>query len=37
MSLTVAGAKNKDAAGFFIYLQGDEAKEVLAKYGFAAR
>jgi molybdate transport system substrate-binding protein len=37
MSLTVTGAKNKDAAGFFVYLQGDEAKAVLAKYGFATR
>jgi molybdate transport system substrate-binding protein len=37
MSLTVAGAKNKDAASFFAYLHGDEAKAVLAKYGFASR
>jgi molybdate transport system substrate-binding protein len=37
MSLTVAGAKNKDAAAFFAFLHSDEAKSVLAKYGFAAR
>jgi len=37
MSLTVAGAKNKDAAAFFAYLHGDEARPVLSKYGFAAR
>lgn len=37
MALTVAGAKNKDAAAFFAYLHGPEAKSVLAKYGFAAR
>jgi molybdate transport system substrate-binding protein len=37
MSLTVSGAKNKDAAAFFAYLHGDEAKSVLAKYGFASR
>jgi molybdate transport system substrate-binding protein len=37
VALTVAGAKNKDAAAFFAYLHGDEAKAVLAKYGFAAR
>lgn len=35
MSLTVAGAKSRDAAAFFAYLHGDEAKAVLAKYGFA--
>lgn len=37
MSLTVAGAKNREAAAFFAYLHGDEAKSVLVKYGFAAR
>jgi len=37
MALTVAGAKNKDAASFFAYLHGDEAKSVLVKYGFAGR
>lgn len=35
MSLTVTGAKNKDAVAFFTYLHGYEAKSVLAKYGFA--
>ena len=37
MSLTVAGAKNKDAVAFFAYLHGDEAKAVLAKFGFTGR
>jgi molybdate transport system substrate-binding protein len=37
MSLTVAGAKNRDAAAFFAYLHGNEAKSVLTRYGFAAR
>jgi molybdate transport system substrate-binding protein len=37
MSLTVAGAKNKDAVAFFAYLHGDEAKTVLVKYGFSSR
>lgn len=37
MSLTVVGAKSRDAAAFFAYLHGDEAKAVLAKYGFATR
>ena len=37
MSLTLAGAKNKDAAAFFAFLRGSEAKSVLAKYGFAVR
>lgn len=36
-SLTVTGAKNKDACSFFTYLHGNEAQSVLAKYGFAAR
>ena len=35
MSLTLAGAKNKDAAAFFSYLRSKDAKTVLAKYGFA--
>jgi molybdate transport system substrate-binding protein len=37
MALTAAGARNKDAAAFFSYLHGSDAKAVLAKYGFAAR
>lgn len=37
MSLTLAGAKNRDAAAFFSYLHSDDAKAALAKYGFATR
>lgn len=37
MALTVAGKNNKDAAAFFAYLHGNEAKPVLARYGFAGR
>lgn len=37
LALTVAGAKNKDAAAFFTYLNSEEAKTVLLKYGFAPR
>ena len=37
MSLTVSGRQNKDAATFFAYLHGDEAKSTLTKYGFAIR
>ena len=37
MSLTIAGANHKDAAAFFAYLHGDEARAVLTKYGFAPR
>jgi len=36
-ALTGAGAKNKDAAGFFQFLHGAEAQAVLAKYGFLSR
>jgi molybdate transport system substrate-binding protein len=37
MALTVAGTKSKDAAAFFAYLHGEEAKASLTKYGFATR
>jgi molybdate transport system substrate-binding protein len=37
ISLTVAGAKNKDAVDFFAYLHSKEAKSVLIKYGFATK
>jgi molybdate transport system substrate-binding protein len=37
MSLTASGAKNRDAAAFFSFLHGNEARTVLAKYGFTAR
>jgi molybdate transport system substrate-binding protein len=37
MSLTVGGAKNRDATAFFAYLHSSAAKAVLAKYGFASR
>ena len=34
--LTIAGAKNRDAAAFFVYLHSDDAKTVLNKYGFTS-
>lgn len=37
LALTAAGAKNREAAAFFSYLHGDEAKSVLTKYGFVTR
>jgi len=37
MALTATGARNRDAAAFFAWLHGDEAKAVLVKYGFAVR
>ncbi len=37
MSLTMSGAKNKDAAAFFSFLRGDGARRVLVRYGFADR
>jgi molybdate transport system substrate-binding protein len=37
MSLTAAGAKNKDAVAFFAYLHSEAAKSVLINYGFAGR
>lgn len=37
LALTATGAKNSDAATFFAYLQGPEAKPVLARFGFALR
>jgi molybdate transport system substrate-binding protein len=37
MALTVAGAKNKDAAAFFTYLRSDDATTVLSKYGFTTK
>ena len=37
MALTVTGARNRDAEAFYRYLQGREAKAVLAKYGFALK
>jgi molybdate transport system substrate-binding protein len=37
MALTVAGAKNRDAASFAAYLRGSEAHSVLGKYGFTTR
>jgi molybdate transport system substrate-binding protein len=37
MSLTVSGSRNADAAAFLIFLRGDEAGEVLVKYGFATK
>ncbi|MBJ6725060.1 molybdate ABC transporter substrate-binding protein [Geomesophilobacter sediminis] len=37
MALTATGARNKEAAAFFQYLQGKEAKAVLKKYGFVLK
>jgi molybdate transport system substrate-binding protein len=37
MARTVAGKANKDAAAFFAYLHGNEAKSLLIKYGFAIK
>ena len=37
MGLTITGAKNRDASAFHRYLQGEEAKVVLGKYGFALK
>jgi molybdate transport system substrate-binding protein len=37
MALTVTGAKNRDAAAFYRYLQSGDAKAVLGKYGFALK
>jgi len=37
MALTAAGAKNRDATAFFAYLRGEEARSVLARFGFAVR
>jgi molybdate transport system substrate-binding protein len=37
MALTVAGAKSGEARAFHRYLQGTEAKAILARYGFAIR
>ncbi len=35
MGVTTAGARNRDAAAFYRYLQGSDARGVLARYGFA--
>jgi len=37
MALTMAGAKNRDAEAFFRYLQSEDAKDSLGKYGFALK
>lgn len=37
MAMTVPGARNRDAAAFFSFLSGAEAKTVLARHGFAVR
>jgi molybdate transport system substrate-binding protein len=37
MALTVAGAKNAEAAAFYRYLQSEAAKAVLVKYGFSLK
>ena len=35
MALTVAGARNRDAAAFFDYLHSNEATSILTRHGFA--
>jgi molybdate transport system substrate-binding protein len=37
MALTPAGAKNRAARSFFNYLQSNDAKAILAKFGFALK
>lgn len=37
MALTVKASQNDEAKAFFNYLQGDEAKSVLGKYGFVLK
>lgn len=37
MGLTPAGSGNREAVSFFSYLQGSEARGVLAKYGFEVK
>lgn len=37
MALTVVGAKNKEAVAFLAYLNSENARTVLAKYGFTGR
>jgi molybdate transport system substrate-binding protein len=34
MALTVKAAQNNEAKAFLVFLQGKEAKSVLAKFGF---
>jgi molybdate transport system substrate-binding protein len=37
VALTITGSAKTDAAAFYKFLQSDEAKKVLAKYGFAVK
>jgi molybdate transport system substrate-binding protein len=37
MAITVKGAKNDEVKAFHAFLQGDEAKSVLSKFGFALK
>ncbi len=37
MALTMTGVNNRNAEAFYTYLQSNEAKKVLGKYGFAIR
>jgi len=37
VALTVAGGRNRDAAGFLAYLHGVEARQILVRYGFAVQ
>jgi molybdate transport system substrate-binding protein len=37
MGLTLIGARNREAAAFYRYLQSEDAKAILARYGFSLR
>lgn len=37
VALTVAGARNKEAAAFYKFIQSSKAKKVLSKFGFAVK
>ncbi len=37
MATTIKGAKNDEVKAFHAFLQSDDAKSVLSKYGFALK
>lgn len=37
MGLSISGARNREAATFYRYLQSEDAKAILARYGFSLR